>query len=74
MRRQRIEYDGALYHVIQRSNNREKIFGSDSDKKQIIGLISGSSRKLGFRLFGYAIMDNHYHLLLQTGSTPLTDE
>ncbi len=71
MRRQRIEYDGALYHVIQRSNNREKIFGSDSDKKQIIGLISGSSRKLGFRLFGYSIMDNHYHLLLQTDSAHL---
>jgi len=33
MRRRRVEYDGALYHVIQRSNNREKIFGSDSDKK-----------------------------------------
>ena len=71
MRRHRVEYDGALYHVIQRSNNREKIFGSDSDKKRLIDLTAGCSKKLGFRLFGYAIMDNHYHLLLQTGSTPL---
>jgi putative transposase len=71
MRRHRVEYDGALYHVIQRSNNREKIFGSDSDKKRLIDLTAGCISKLGFRLFGYAIMDNHYHLLLQTGSMPL---
>ncbi len=71
MRRHRVEYDGALYHVIQRSNNREKIFGSDSDKKLLIDLVTGCSRKLGFRLFGYVIMDNHYHLLMQTGAIPL---
>lgn len=71
MRRHRVEYDGALYHVIQRSNNREKIFGSDSDKKRLIDLLAGCSKKLGFRLFGYVIMENHYHLLLQTGAIPL---
>ncbi len=53
MRRHRIEYHGALYHVIQRSNNREKIFGSDSDKKQIIGLISGCSKMMGMIKPGY---------------------
>lgn len=70
--RLRIEYDGAVYHAIQRSSNREKIFGKDADKRHLLALLSGQRQKLGFRLFGYAIMDNHYHLLLQTGSIPLS--
>lgn len=72
MRRQRIEYDGAMYHVIQRSNNREKIFGSDTDKQHLFDLLSGQRQKMSFRFLGYAIMDNHYHLLLQTGSNFLS--
>ncbi len=72
MRRHRIEYDGAVYHVIQRSSNREMIFGKVSDKECFIDLLAGYKKKLGFRLFGYVLMDNHYHLLLQTGAIPLS--
>jgi len=72
MRRHRIEYDGAVYHVIQRSSNREMIFGKVSDKEYFIDLLAGYKKKLGFRLFGYVLMDNHYHLLLQTGAIPLS--
>jgi putative transposase len=72
MRRHRIEYDGAVYHVIQRSSNREMIFGKVSDKEYFIDLLAGYKKKLGYRLFGYVLMDNHYHLLLQTGAIPLS--
>lgn len=72
MRRHRIEYDGAVYHVIQRSSNREMIFGKDRNKEFFIELLSGYKEKLCFRLFGYVLMDNHYHLLLQTGAIPLS--
>jgi putative transposase len=72
MRRHRIEYDGAVYHVIQRSSNREVIFGKVSDKDYFIDLLAGYKKKLGFRLFGFVLMDNHYHLLLQTGAIPLS--
>jgi hypothetical protein len=41
MRRYRIEYDGAVYHVIQRSSNREMIFGKDKDKVYFIDLLAG---------------------------------
>ena len=71
MRRQRIEFDGAVYHVIQRSSNHEKIFGKDTDKIYMLDLIVGYKQKLGYRAFGYVLMDNHYHLLLQTGVIPL---
>ena len=72
MRRHRIEYDGSVYHVIQRSSNREMIFGKVSDKEYFIDLLAGYKKKLGYRLFGYVLMDNHYHLLLQTGAIPLS--
>jgi putative transposase len=71
MRRHRIEYDGAVYHVIQRSSNREMIFGKAKDKEYFIDLLAGYKKILGFRLFGYVLMDNHFHLLLQTGAITL---
>jgi putative transposase len=71
MRRNRIEFDGAVYHVIQRSSNREKIFGKDTEKEYFLDLLAGYKKKFGYRLFGYVLMDNHYHLLLQTGAIPL---
>jgi len=71
MRRHRIEYDGAIYHVIQRSSNKEKIFGQDQEKKKLLGIIDQLKEKMLYKIFGYVIMDNHYHLLLQTGTIPL---
>ena len=71
MRRHRIEYDGAIYHVIQRSSNKEKIFGQDKEKKRLLDIIDQLKEKMFYKIFGYVIMDNHYHLLLQTGTIPL---
>ncbi|MEW6183308.1 MAG: transposase, partial [Bacillota bacterium] len=72
-RKPRIEYEDAVYHVIQRGNNREHIFEKDHDKQYIVKQIEQSKRGLGFRLFGYVVMGNHYHLLLQTQQKPLNN-
>ena len=71
MERKRIEYPGAFYHVIQRGNNREKIFFSDADKSCYLNYLVELKEKFDFKLLGYVLMDNHYHLLLQTGEDPL---
>ena len=65
-RNQRIEYDGGFYHVISRGNNREYIFKGSLDKQFFINQLKEQKNPLGFKLFGYVFMDNHYHLLLQT--------
>jgi REP element-mobilizing transposase RayT len=65
-RRPRVEFEGAIYHVIQRGNNREYIFDNRSDKKFLLKDILCRRNNMNFRLFGYVIMSNHYHLLLQT--------
>ena len=71
MERRRIEYPGAFYHAIQRGNNRENIFLSDTDKSSYLNHLIELKKKFDFILLGYVLMDNHYHLLLQTGDDPL---
>lgn len=71
MERKRIEYPGAFYHVIQRGNNRENIFSSEADKSRYLNNLVELKKKYDFRLLGYVLMDNHYHLLIQAGQDPL---
>lgn len=71
MSRKRIEYPGAFYHVIQRGNNREKIFHDDADHYRYLSILAKVKVQNDFVLLGYALMGNHYHLLLRTNLTPL---
>ena len=71
-RAKRIEYKGAMYHLIQRGSNKEYIFKSELYKGYLIKIISESKEKHGFKFYGYVIMDNHYHLLIQTIDTPIS--
>ena len=71
-RKPRVEYSGAIYHVIQRGNNKEYIFYGDEDK--LVFLREFEKRKISteFKLYGYVIMGNHYHLVIQTSDEPLS--
>ncbi len=69
--RRRIEFPGAFYHVTQRGNNRERIFRKDKDKKCYLDNLVELRDKYQFQLYGYVLMDNHYHLLLRAGEEPL---
>ena len=71
MERRRIEFPGAFYHIIQRGNNRKLIFRSDTDKSFYLNNLVELKGKFDFKLLGYVLMDNHYHLLLQSGEDPL---
>ncbi len=70
-RERRVEYEGAIYHVIQRGNNRNTIFEKDIDKHYLLKKLRTYKEKAGYMLFGYVIMNNHYHLILQTMDQPL---
>ncbi len=72
MRQKRVEFEGAIYHVMQRGNNKDKIFQDDADKKFFIAELAITKRMYNFKLLGYVLLDNHYHLLLQTGPVPLS--
>ena len=62
----RIEYPGALYHVTTRGNARGRIFRSDQDRSYFLQLLSSTVERFRWLCHGYCLMDNHYHLLVET--------
>lgn len=62
----RIEYPDAVYHVTARGNARNDIFHSDSDRKIFLKIFSDAVRRFNWLCHAYCLMDNHYHLLIET--------
>src|SRR5262245_59397492 len=65
-RRFRIEYPGAYYYVMNRGLFRRNIFLKDKDREIFLGLLGETSRRWKVEIFAYCLLDNHYHILLQT--------
>jgi putative transposase len=62
----RIEYPGAVYHVTSRGNAREAIFLSDADRQTFLDVLADTVRKYNWLCHAYCLMDNHYHLVIET--------
>jgi putative transposase len=62
----RIEYSGAYYHVTARGNERKAIFRDDQDRRKFLELLGRGVEEFQLRLHCYVLMDNHYHLLVET--------
>ncbi len=62
----RLEFPGAIYHVTSRGNARNVIFLDDEDRTLFLGCLGEVVARLGWRAHAYCLMDNHYHLLIET--------
>ena len=62
----RIQYPGAVYHVMCRGNDRRDIFRSDDDRVMFLRLLSRSLNIYSIKLHAYVLMSNHFHLLVET--------
>lgn len=62
----RLQYPGAFYHVTDRGDRKEAIFNSDADRISFLQLLNTTSTTHGWHLLAYCLMDNHYHLMLET--------
>lgn len=62
----RIEYPGAFYHVTSRGNERKAIFQSNRDREKYLFYLESAYERYGAVIHTYCLMDNHYHLLLET--------
>ncbi|MFQ5852070.1 MAG: transposase [Candidatus Binatia bacterium] len=71
-RRPRIEFSGALYHVIVRGNQRQEIFHDEADYRKYLSLLCAYKGRYQCKLFAYTLMSNHVHLIIETGETPLS--
>jgi REP element-mobilizing transposase RayT len=62
----RIEYPGAIYHLMSRGNRCQDIFLDDVDRQDFLKTVAEASQKTGWQVHAYCLMANHYHLVLQT--------
>lgn len=69
----RIQYPGAFYHVMCRGNARSKIFLDDNDRYRFLRLLHESVETYQVLLYSYVMMDNHFHLVVQTVRANLSE-
>ncbi len=68
----RIEYAEAVYHVTARGNGRRAIVGDDRDRDRWLWLLGRTVGARHWRVFAFALMDNHFHLFCQTPEANLS--
>ncbi len=65
-RKVRIQYPGAIYHVMNRGDRREAIFADDEDRERLLQTLTEACQKTGWQVQAYCLMRNHFHLVLET--------
>lgn len=65
-RKPRIEYAGAIYHVMSRGNRGGIIFEDDVDREMFLETLAQVCSKTGWVIHAYVLMSNHFHFLLET--------
>lgn len=71
-RQLRLEFAGALYHVTARGNARQAIYADDQDRAHFLDLLAREIVQQRWRCYAYCLMDNHYHVLLETPEPTLS--
>ncbi|MFA5159503.1 MAG: transposase, partial [Candidatus Omnitrophota bacterium] len=68
----RVEFPGALYHVVNRGNRRERVFRSQADYALFLDRLERFAEKFDVAVLSYCLMANHFHLSL-SGFTSVRD-
>ncbi len=55
----RIEYAGALYHLLSRGNQRSDILIDEKDRCNFLDAVGEMSKRFDIEIFTYVLMDNH---------------
>lgn len=62
----RLQFPGAVYHLTSRGNARQRIVIDDTDRQTFLDILAHVIARYGWRCHAYCLMDNHYHLLIET--------
>ena len=70
-RKPRVEFEGAIYHVLSRGDRQENIFLDDIDRHDFVKTLAEACKKTGWQVHAYCLMRNHFHIVLETPSANL---
>ncbi len=65
-RKARVEFAGAVYHLLDRGDHQEAIFHDDADRERFLLALGQVCARTGWRVHAFVLMSNHYHLLVET--------
>ena len=65
-RQARIEYEGAIYHVMNRGDRREEIVLGDEDRELFVNTLEQACARCGWEVHAWCLMPNHFHLVVET--------
>jgi len=65
-RKLRVEYAGAVYHVLNRGDRREPIFRTNRDRVLFLNTLTEACRKTSWQVHALCLMPNHFHLVVET--------
>jgi REP element-mobilizing transposase RayT len=65
-RKLRVEYQGAIYHVMNRGDRREPIFRDAADRQRFVETLGEACERGGWQAHAYCLMPNHFHLVVET--------
>lgn len=68
----RIEYPGAVYHIINRGNHRERVFFCDDDYRLFLKKLLLFAELFDVEIYAYCLMPNHFHLQIKTRQANLS--
>jgi len=71
-RKPRLDAPGVLHHVMGRGIERMNIFDNDTDRNDFLLRLASQCQKTRLIVYAWALMSNHFHLLLRTGTQPLS--
>ena len=72
-RQVRIQFAGAVYHVMSRGNNGNGIFFGNKGGEKFLDTLDEACQRTGWIVHAYVLMGNHYHLLIETPEANLVD-
>ena len=65
-RKLRVQYPGAIYHVMNRGDQREPIFEDDLDRQRFLQTLGEACAKTDWQVHAWCLMGNHFHLVIET--------
>ena len=72
-RKLRIQYPGAVYHVMNRGDHREVIFCDEDDQGLFLATLGEGCQKTAWQVHSFCLMSNHFHLVIETPNANLVE-